>query len=98
MRQLEPRSTRSMPGEYDLKHLARGVVVNHASLLFSHSVERGGADGSAAFFLLYDALLCLYSASVWIRWQDLTVFFCLSDSYEFLIPFLISHSFSWEVP
>lgn len=27
--------------EYDLKHLAKGVVLNHASLLFSHSVERG---------------------------------------------------------
>lgn len=27
--------------EYDLKHLASGTVVNHASLLFSHSVERG---------------------------------------------------------
>jgi len=27
--------------EYDLKHLGKGAVLNHASLLFSHSVERG---------------------------------------------------------
>lgn len=34
-------SQRSVSGEYDLKHLGKGVVLNHASLLFSHSVERG---------------------------------------------------------
>ncbi|CAJ1370487.1 unnamed protein product [Effrenium voratum] len=27
--------------EYDLKHIESGTVVNHASLLFSHSVEKG---------------------------------------------------------
>jgi len=27
--------------EYDLKHLGNGAVVNHSSLLFSHSVEKG---------------------------------------------------------
>ena len=34
----------SVSGEYDLKHLAKGVVLNHASLLFSHSVERGPSE------------------------------------------------------
>ena len=43
-------------GEYDLKHLGKGAVLNHASLLFSHSVERGRE--SSVEFHAHEVSLC----------------------------------------